>query len=163
MRKHVFLLAAALLTGQMTFAAPKIQLVEPLSWWTGMSTPLTLLFHGEDLRDAEVSVQQIVKGKAVRGACLGLVPTAQHNAESPNYLFVDMDVNQPGTYRITLKKGNKKASVEYVINERREGSRERQSFTSADVVYLIMSDRFVDGDPSNTAPPIHVRKPTRAT
>ena len=151
MRKHVFLLVAALLAGQMTFAAPKIQQVEPLSWWTNMSTPLTLLFHGEDLQDAQVSVQQVIKGKAVRGACLGLVPTAQHNAESPNYLFVDMAVNQPGTYRITLKKGNKKATVDYVINERREGSRERQSFTSADVVYLIMSDRFVDGDPSNNS------------
>ncbi|MBQ6790374.1 MAG: cyclomaltodextrinase N-terminal domain-containing protein [Paludibacteraceae bacterium] len=135
----------------MTFAAPKIQQVEPLSWWTNMSTPLTLLFHGEDLQDAQVSVQQVIKGKTVRGACLGLVPTAQHNAESPNYLFVDMAVNQPGTYRITLKKGNKKATVDYVINERREGSRERQSFTSADVVYLIMSDRFVDGDPSNNS------------
>ena len=151
MRKHLFLLVAALLAGQMTFAAPKIQQVEPLSWWTNMSTPLTLLFHGEDLQDAQVSVQQVIKGKAVRGACLGLVPTAQHNAESPNYLFVDMAVNQPGTYRITLKKGNKKATVDYVINERREGSRERQSFTSADVVYLIMSDRFVDGDPSNNS------------
>ena len=151
MRKHVFLLVAALLAGQMTFAAPTIQQVEPLSWWTNMSTPLTLLFHGEDLQDAQVSVQQVIKGKAVRGACLGLVPTAQHNAESPNYLFVDMAVNQPGTYRITLKKGNKKATVDYVINERREGSRERQSFTSADVVYLIMSDRFVDGDPSNNS------------
>ena len=151
MRKHLFLLVAALLAGQMTFAAPKIQQVEPLSWWTNMSTPLTLLFHGEDLQDAQVSVQQVIKGKTVRGACLGLVPTAQHNAESPNYLFVDMAVNQPGTYRITLKKGNKKATVDYVINERREGSRERQSFTSADVVYLIMSDRFVDGDPSNNS------------
>ena len=116
-----------------------------------MQTPLTLMFHGQDLQDAQVSVQQIVRGKAMRGACLGLIPTAQHNAESPNYLFVDMAVNQPGTYRITLKKGNKKATYDYVIAERREGSRERQSFTAEDVVYLIMSDRFVDGDPSNNS------------
>ena len=149
MRKSLIL--AALLIGQMTFAAPKIQQVEPLSWWTGMTTPLTLMFHGEDLANAEVSVQQVVKGKAMRGACLGLVPTAQHNAESPNYLFVDMDVNQPGTYRITLKKGKKKATYDYVINERRAGSRERLSFDASDVVYLIMSDRFVDGDESNNS------------
>ena len=60
-----------------------------------MKTPLTLMFHGEDLQDAQVSVQQLMKGKVMRGACQGLVPTAQHNAESPNYLFVDMQVNQP--------------------------------------------------------------------
>ena len=118
---------------------------------TNMHTPLTLMFHGTDLADAQVNVQQVLNGKVMRGACLGLVPTGQHNAESPNYLFVDMQVNQPGTYRITLKKGNKKATYDYVIAERRAGSRERKSFTTADVVYLIMSDRFVDGDESNNS------------
>ena len=150
MRKQVSLFLTLLLAGWLT-AAPKIQQVEPLCWWTNMHTPLTLMFHGEDLADAQVSVNQIVRGKVVRGACLGLVPKTQHNAESPNYLFVDMEVNQPGTYRITLKKGNKKATCDYVISERRAGSRERNSFTPADVVYLIMSDRFVDGDESNNS------------
>lgn len=150
MRKQVSLFLTLLLAGWLT-AAPKIQQVEPLCWWTNMHTPLTLMFHGEDLADAQVSVNQIVRGKVVRGACLGLVPKSQHNAESPNYLFVDMEVNQPGTYRITLKKGNKKATCDYVISERRAGSRERNSFTPADVVYLIMSDRFVDGDESNNS------------
>lgn len=135
----------------MMTAAPKIEQVEPLSWWTGMQMPLTLLFHGEDLQDAQVSVQQLNKGKVMRGACLGLVPKSQHNAESANYLFVDMEVNQPGTYRITLKKGKKKATYDYVIAERKAGSRERKSFDASDVVYLIMSDRFVDGDESNNS------------
>ena len=116
-----------------------------------MHMPLTLLFHGEDLADAQVSIQQLVKGKVMRGECLGLTVKSQHNAESPNYLFVDMDVKQAGTYRITLKKGKKSASYDYVINERRKGSRDRQSFDASDVVYLIMSDRFVDGDESNNS------------
>ena len=137
----------------MAFSAPKIEQVEPLCWWTEMRTPLTVMFHGQDLKDAEVSVQQVVGGKAVRGACHGLVPRSQHNAESPNYLFVDFGVFQPGTYRITLKKGKKKATYDYVIGTRREGSRERKSFDASDVVYLIMSDRFVDGDPSNNSTP----------
>ena len=55
------------------------------------------------------------------------------------------------TYRITLKKGNKKATYDYVIAERKAGSRERKSFDASDVVYLIMSDRFVDGDESNNS------------
>ena len=136
---------------QMLLAAPKIEQVEPLCWWTGMETPLTLMFHGQDLKDAEVSVQQVVGNKVVRGACYGLVPRGQHNAESANYLFVDMGVFQPGTYRITLKKGNKKATYDYVIAERRKGSKNRTSFDASDVVYLIMSDRFVDGDPTNNS------------
>lgn len=139
----------AALCAQCLWAAPRIDQVEPLSWWTNMQTPLTLMFHGEDLQDAKVTVQQVINGKVMRGECLGMVPGKQHNAESPNYLFVDFGVFQPGVYRITLKKGNKKATYDYSISERRKGSRDRQSFTSADVVYLIMSDRFVDGDESN--------------
>jgi glycosidase len=149
--KKSMLLLCALMATMIANAAPKIEQVEPLCWWTNMHTPLTLLFHGQDLADAQVTVQQIVKGKVMRGNCLGLVPTGQHNAESPNYLFVDMHVNEPGTYRITLKKGKKKASYDYVIAERREGSRQRKSFDASDVVYLIMSDRFVDGDESNNS------------
>jgi glycosidase len=150
MKKTFSLLACVLLAGWMS-AAPKIEQVEPLSWWTGMEMPLTLLIHGEDLADAQVSVQQLVKGKVKKGACAGLVATGQHNAESPNYLFVDMNVNQPGTYRITLKKGKKKTSFDYVIAERRAGSKDRKSFDASDVVYLIMSDRFVDGDETNNS------------
>ena len=150
MKKTFLLMASVLIAGWLT-AAPKIEQVEPLCWWTEMHTPLTIMFHGQDLKDAQVSVQQIVNGKVMRGACHGLVPGKQHNAESPNYLFVDFGVFQPGTYRITLKKGNKKATYDYSIATRREGSSDRKSFTSADVVYLIMSDRFVDGDPSNNS------------
>lgn len=150
MKKTFSLLVGVLLAGWLT-AAPKIEQVEPLCWWTDMQMPLTVMFHGQDLKDAEVSVQQVVNGKLMRGVCHGLVPRSQHNAESPNYLFVDFGVFQPGTYRITLKKGNKKATYDYSIATRREGSRNRESFNTSDVVYLIMSDRFVDGDESNNS------------
>ena len=150
MKKSIFF-AAVLMMGQLAYAAPKIEQVEPLNWWTNMETPLTVLFHGQDLQDAQVSVQQVVKGKAMRGACHGLVPRSQHNAESPNYLFVDFGVFEPGVYRITLQKGKKKATYDYTIAERRAGSRERKSFDASDVIYLIMSDRFVDGDESNNS------------
>lgn len=148
--KHRFLFLALLLCSTL-WAAPKVTRVEPLCWWTDMHQPLTLMFYGEDLQDAAVSIQELAAGRIMRGQCIGLVPTGQHNAESKNYLFVDMDVRQAGTYRITLRKGNRRATYDYTIYDRREGSRERQSFTSADVVYLIMSDRFVDGDPSNNS------------
>ena len=151
MKKHSFVLAAVLLISQLAFAASKIEQVEPLCWWTNMNTPLTVMFHGQDLKDAQVSVQQVLNGKLMRGECHGLVVRGQHNAESPNYLFVDFGVFQAGTYRITLKKGKNKVTYDYVIAERRKGSRERQSFDASDVIYLIMSDRFVDGDASNNS------------
>ena len=151
MKKHSFVLAAVLLISQLAFAAPKIEQVEPLCWWTNMNTPLTVMFHGQDLKDAQVSVQQVLNGKLMRGECHGLVVRGQHNAESPNYLFVDFGVFQAGTYRITLKKGKNKVTYDYVIAERRKGSRERQSFDASDVIYLIMSDRFVDGDAKNNS------------
>ncbi len=151
MKKHSFVLAAVLLISQLAFAAPKIEQVEPLCWWTNMNTPLTVMFHGQDLKDAQVSVQQVLNGKLMRGECHCLVVRGQHNAESPNYLFVDFGVFQAGTYRITLKKGKNKVTYDYVIAERRKGSRERQSFDASDVIYLIMSDRFVDGDASNNS------------
>lgn len=150
--RHKLLFLSLLLCSAM-WAAPKITRVEPLCWWTDMHQPLTLMFYGEDLQDATVSIQEVAAGRVMRGQCLGLVATAQHNAESKNYLFVDMDVRQEGTYRITLKKGNRRATYDYTVYPRREGSRERQSFTSADVIYLIMSDRFVDGDTTNNSTP----------
>ncbi len=136
-----FLVACTLLQAQ------KITRVEPLSWWTDMKCPLTLMFYGENLSDAQVTVQKRQGKKLV--ATEGIVVTGQHNAESKNYLFVNADVREAGDYVFTLQKGKKKARVDYHIAERRAGSAERESFTSADVIYLIMSDRFVDGDSTN--------------
>ena len=144
MNKNLLTLAVALLSAISLSAKPRIDRAEPLCWWTEMNCPLTLMLQGEDLADAQVSIQKLHKGKTQ-----GLQVTGQHNAESPNYLFVDLAVNEPGTYRITLKKNNRTTCVDYTIHTRREGSRERQGFTSADMIYLIMSDRFVDGNTNN--------------
>ncbi len=145
------LLFIALFSAFSLSAKPRIDRAEPLCWWTEMNCPLTLMLQGEDLADAEVTILQLKDGKPIKGATTGLQVTGQHNAESKNYLFVDLNVNQSGTYRITLKKDKRTTSVDYTIHERREGSCERQGFTSADMIYLIMSDRFVDGDESNNS------------
>ena len=146
--KKIFLFIA-LLSAFSLQAKPRIDRAEPLCWWTEMNCPLTLMLQGEDLADAQVTIQQLHNGKLMKGECTGLQVTGQHNAESKNYLFVDLAVNEPGTYRITLKKDKKSSYVDYTIHTRREGSRERQGFNSSDMIYLIMSDRFVDGDESN--------------
>ncbi|MBQ7209519.1 MAG: cyclomaltodextrinase C-terminal domain-containing protein [Paludibacteraceae bacterium] len=142
-------------------ADPQISRVEPLSWWADMRTPLTLMFYGNDLQDARVSVEELQvigtddrTGDDVLGnphSTSGIRIKGQHNAESKNYLFVDVEVNKSGNYLFTIEQGDKTAQWTYRIDERRKDSRERTSFTSADVVYLIMSDRFVDGDPTNNS------------
>ena len=154
--KKLFLFVA-LLSAFSLQAKPRIDRAEPLCWWTEMNCPLTLMLQGEDLADAQVTIQRLeAKGErreAKGDEAKGLVVTGQHNAESKNYLFVDLAVNEPGTYRITLKKGKRTTRVDYTIHTRREGSRERQGFNSSDMIYLIMSDRFVDGDTTNNTLP----------
>ena len=111
-KKSLFLLAIALLSAFSLTAKPRIDRAEPLCWWTEMHCPLTLMLQGEDLADAQVTIQQLHNGKPLKSECTGLQVTGQHNAESKNYLFVDLAVNQAGTYRITLKKDKRTAYVD---------------------------------------------------
>ena len=123
--------------------------VEPLSWWTGMKTDLQLLIQGEAISEYEVSIKG-GKGVSVKEI---------HKADSPNYLFVDVRIDasaKPGTYYIVFTKGEESFKYPYEIAARREGSAERLSFTTKDLIYLIMPDRFVDGDESLDAVPLNM-------
>ena len=116
--------------------------VEPLSWWTGMKMPLQLMIQGQDISLYDVAVEG---GK-------GVEVEKVNKADSPNYLFVDVKIAadaQPGTYYIVFSKDGQSFKYPYEIAARREGSAERTSFTTADMIYLIMPDRFANGDPSN--------------
>ena len=116
--------------------------VEPLSWWTGMKTPLQLLVQGDNISEYNVSIEG---GKGVRVAGI-------HKADSPNYLFVNVKIADnatPGTYYIVFTKDGQSFKYPYEIAARAEGSAERESFTTADMIYLIMPDRFANGDTSN--------------
>ena len=115
-----------------------IQRVEPPNWWIGMKTPLQLLFYGENLTGSNVSVDGT-----------GIEITKVHFADSPYYLFVDVKVApdaKPGEYIFTITKGKKSLKYKYRFEQRRENSAERSSFSSADLIYLIMPDRFVNGN-----------------
>ncbi len=112
----------------------EISRVEPLSWWTGMKTGLQLMVQGPDISACEVSVS----GK-------GLSIKKVHKADNPNFLFVDVDVEasaRPGTYYFLFSREGKTIRYPYLIQAREEGSARRESFTTADMVYLIMPDRF---------------------
>lgn len=122
----------------LTMFAQKVERVEPLCWWAEMKTDLQLMLYGQNLKDANVKVLQP-----------GMTVKAVHNAESPDYLFIDMDVEKAGRYTIEITRGLKKTSVDYEILSRRPGSESRIGLTLSDVIYLIMPDRFSNGDPDN--------------
>ncbi len=129
-------------TWSLKTGADRIKHVEPLCWWVGMKTPLQLLVQGEGIRDFDVWIEG---GKGVRA-------TVAHEVESPNYLFIDVQIDKaarPGTYKLCFSNGEEEFSVPYEIGARRPGSAGRRSFSSADLMYLLMPDRFVNGDPSN--------------
>ena len=122
--------------------AEQVTRVEPLSWWVGMKTDLQLLVQGAGISEYDVAIEG---GKGVSVEKI-------NKAESPNYLFVDVNVAAdalPGTYYIVFSKDGQSFKYPYEIAEREAGSAERQSFTTADMVYLIMPDRFANGDASN--------------
>ena len=112
--------------------------VEPLSWWTGMNTQLQILVQGPGIGSFDVAVE----GK-------GLSVKAVHQADSPNFIFLDMDVKAAGEYNLVFTKGSESFKYPYLIREREPGSRERGSFTTADMIYLIMPDRFASATADN--------------
>ena len=69
---------------------------------------------------------------------------------------------EPGTYYLVFSKDGESFKYPYEIAAREEGSAERRSFTTADMVYLIMPDRFANGDPSNDSTDDTVEKANRA-
>ena len=71
MTRKLFLFVA-LFSAFSLQAKPRIDRAEPLCWWTEMNCPLTLMLHGEDLADAQVSIQALGEnGKPIKGECNG--------------------------------------------------------------------------------------------
>ncbi len=127
-------------------SAPEILNVDPPSWWTRSSNnPLRLMIRGRNLKGAQV---QII-GEGVR---LAGVPKVN---ERGTYIFVDASIAtdaRPGErkLKITTPKGSTQAVFEVLGPLNRQGR--FQGFSPADVLYLIMIDRFSDGDLANNEP-----------
>ena len=123
------------------FTQAQVDRIEPPFWWEGMkNSTLQLMLYGEDIADYSLKINAIKKIEV-------------HRVENPNYLFVDLDLSdqQHGIVEINLlKKGKVQSSIEYEIKTR-EQRPNIDSFSAADVIYLLMPDRFANGDPSNDA------------
>ncbi|MDE7129791.1 MAG: cyclomaltodextrinase N-terminal domain-containing protein [Alistipes sp.] len=149
MKRIIFLLSAAMLLLPSAAFARKasspVRRVEPLSWWVGMQTPLQLMIQGDNISSYDVAILPEGQGVTVAGV---------HKADNADYLFVDVAIADDavaGDYTIRLRSGKHRFDTPYRIDARREGSAARKSFTTADMVYLIMPDRFAKaGDATET-------------
>lgn len=125
----------------------QLQRVEPPFWWSGMHrSTIQILFYGQDLGSYDVNASPPTGGQ---GAEISI--TEVKKTENPNYLFVTINTKnaEPGMYTFRFKRDGKEAfTQEYELKARREGSAERMSFDSSDMMYLLMPDRFANGDPS---------------
>lgn len=127
--------------------APQVLKVDPPSWWAGGSvSPIRLLIRGSNLKNARVQV--VGRGFRVVGA--------PKTNERGTYLFVDVAIAPganpgPRQLRITTSNGIAHVSFEILAPLRRDSR--FQGFSPADIMYLIMTDRFSDGDTSNNDPP----------
>ncbi len=125
------------------FAQGQIKHVEPPFWWADMNhNQLELMVYGDNISQYTPSIEN---GK--------ITLTDVKRTENPNYLFLDLDLAKAdvGTFKIDFSKKGKhgKYAITYELKQRNEASKNRKGFDSSDVVYLIMPDRFSNGNPNN--------------
>ncbi|WP_313035960.1 alpha-amylase family glycosyl hydrolase, partial [Massilia alkalitolerans] len=137
---------AAILPAAWASAAPyQIQHVEPPNWWAGMKQPgLQLMVHGEKIAELAPALARPYPGVRVTGV---------ERTDNPNYLFVNLAIGKdarPGELQLQFRRGKELVtSHTYRLEPRRPGSAERRSFGAGDAIYLLMPDRFANGNPAN--------------
>lgn len=128
---------AMLTTAMAMNAALKIDRIDPTDWYVGMKNPsLQLMVYGKDVSKAEVKTDYP-----------GVRIDSIVRLDSPNYLLVYLNLSgaQPG--EMTLNFSGKK--VKYQLKRRDKRGDERMGFTNADVLYMLMPDRFASGKTDN--------------
>lgn len=141
--KKLFTTTFALFLLQLLVFGQKIDRIEPQNWWVGMKyNTVTVLLYGENISDLQPTVSypnvQLVKKEVV---------------ENKNYLFLTLKINstaKAGNVKINLnKQGKLVLTKDFPILERRKKSALRESYTQKDAIYLIVPDRFSNGDTTN--------------
>jgi Glycosidases len=126
--------------------APEIERIDPPFWWVDMErSTVELMVYGDDL--AETRVQNIDH----TGVSLERVT----EVENPNYLFVRLriaDAATPGTMTLRFRHDEGTLTRDFELRPRRTDTY-AQGFSSEDVIYLLMPDRFANGNPENDSIP----------
>lgn len=122
-------------------ATIKVDKIAPSYWWADMKNPeLQILLYGNHISSSEVSLS----GK-------GVILKEVVKQDNPNYLllYIDLSEAEAQTFNIALKDGKKKLTIPYELKPRVRKGEDVKGFTSEDVLYLIMPDRFANGNPDN--------------
>ena len=140
MFKRIQLLFFACLISSFSAQAIQVDLVHPTFWWAGMNDKtLQVMLHGADLSGSVVSLstERVKIDEVVQ-------------LSNPNYLLLYLNCEEavPEEFTITLRKGKEVKHIPYALKER-NAKVKAQGFDSSDVLYLIMPDRFANGDKSN--------------
>jgi glycosidase len=132
----------------------QVEKIEPPFWWSNMKNPeLQLVIYGNNIAKYDVLISDNIKIINIR------------KTENPNYQFITVSTENinPGNINITLsEKGKKIQTLAYEFKQRRENSSIRDGFDSSDAMYLIMPDRFANGNPNNDSTADTVEKADRA-
>lgn len=141
--KHKWLLFVFTLTCLNVFGAQGsiIKKTAPEFWWAGMKNPeLQILLYGEQISNADVTLT----GK-------GVILKEVVKQENPNYLLLYLDLTEADaqTLTIRLKQGKKLTEIPYELKARARKGEDIKGFTAEDVLYLIMPDRFANGNEEN--------------
>ncbi|MFT6749192.1 MAG: glycosidase [Flavobacterium sp.] len=119
----------------------QIERVEPPFWYSNMNlSSVQIMFYGKNIAFNTVSVSNNIIIQSIQ------------KTENPNYLFVTINTKDvtPQNLTFTFKNDkNRTFTKNYEIKKRRENSKFRQGFNSSDLVYLLMPDRFANGNPDN--------------
>ncbi len=120
-----------------------IQRIEPPNWWVGMKhDTVQIMIYGKNISKAEIYPQH---GPT---EIIGV-----HKAESLNYLFLDLaispDIKENFNFKIGFSFGSTDTVISYPILVRENSDNRFKGFSQSDVMYLIMADRFCDGNPAN--------------
>jgi len=120
----------------------QIDIVHPPNWWIGFENQeLQILVKGEKISNYDVSIDYP-----------GINLKKIHKADSPNYLFIDLNISnktKPGTFKIKFKNETGDLIHDYKLDNKKVLKEQNNGFDSSDVVYLITPDRFANGDYSN--------------
>jgi len=143
MKRIVLVIVAVFLLSILHAKQQKwVQRVEPTFWWTEMNQPeFQVLLYGTDLSSADISIDYP-----------GVTISRKEITDNPNYVFLYLNVSKeasPGRFTIVLKKNKHTQTVIYELKKRQDGSASRKSFTGADALYLLMPDRFANGNTAN--------------
>jgi len=148
MKRFRFLPIFVLLLGAIDIHAQTIRIdrVEPMNWWVGMRNPeLQILVYGPDIALSQVSVDHpgVILDQTVR-------------TNNPNYVFLNLRFEpgvESGSMPIVFRNGRRTLTHQYPLLERSQAETRINGFDASDVIYLLMPDRFANGDPSNDSVP----------